>query len=113
MSIINESFATVATSATRVVELYYPVEQRLIDGTDRPEWFGPFISFAEKAGSPLIFGLDPVQLEAYLADRGLKLIDDVGAAEYQELYLKPLGRELNVFEGERVVFAECMGLSAA
>jgi len=89
------------------------VLQGLIDGTDRPDWFGPFISFAEKVGSPLIFGLDPVQLDGYLADRGLKLIDDVGAAEYQELYLKPLGRVLNVFEGERAAYAEVIGLSVA
>jgi hypothetical protein len=59
----------------------------------------------------LKFGLDPVELEQYLADRGLKLIDDVGAADYQDLYLKHLGREMNVFEGERVAFAEAMGLS--
>jgi hypothetical protein len=44
-----------------------------------------------------------------LADRGLKLIDDVGAAEYQDLYLKQLGREMNVFDGERVAFAKVKG----
>jgi hypothetical protein len=53
----------------------------------------------------MIFGLDQAGLEQTLSDRGLKLIDDVGAADYQELYLKPLGRELNVFDGERVAFA--------
>jgi hypothetical protein len=39
-------------------------------------------------------------------------ISNVGAAEYQDLYLKQLGREMNVFDGERVAFAEVMGLSA-
>jgi len=29
----------------------------LIDGTDRPDWFGPFLVFAEKVGSPLQFDL--------------------------------------------------------
>ena len=88
------------------------VRRGLIDGTDRPEWFQSFLSFARKVGAPLIFGLDQVELEQYLSNRGLKLIDDVGAAEYQDLYLKQLGREMNVFEGERVAFAEVMGLSA-
>jgi len=46
-----------------------------------------FQSFARRVGSPLIFGLDPVELGQYLAERELKLIDDVGAAEYQERYL--------------------------
>jgi methyltransferase (TIGR00027 family) len=87
------------------------VRRGLIDGTDCPEWFRSFLSFARRVGSPLKFGLDPVELEQYLADRGLKLIDDVGAADYQDLYLKHLGREMNVFEGERVAFAEAMGLS--
>jgi methyltransferase (TIGR00027 family) len=85
------------------------VRRGIIDGTARPEWFRPFLSFARKVGSPFIFGLDPVELEQYLSDRGLELIDDVGAAEYQDLYLKPLGREMNVFEGERVAFAEVKG----
>jgi len=86
------------------------VRRGIIDGTDRPEWFQPFLSFAKKVGSPFIFGLDQVELEQYLADRGLKLIDDIGAAEYQDLYLEQLGREMNVFDGERVAFAEVMEL---
>jgi methyltransferase (TIGR00027 family) len=85
------------------------VRRGLIDGTEGPEWFGPFLSFARKVGSPLIFGLDQGELEQYLSDRGLRLLDDVGAAEYQDLYLKQLGREMNVFEGERVAFAEVKG----
>jgi len=85
------------------------VRRGLIDGTDRPEWFKPFFSFASRIGSPLIFGLDQVELEQYLSDRGLKLIADVGAAEFQELFLKPLGREMSVFDGERVAFAEVKG----
>ena len=80
----------------------------IIDGTARPEWFRPFLSFARRVGSPFIFGLDPGELEQYLSDRGLRLIDDVGAAEYQDRYLEPLGRKMNVFEGERVAFAKAM-----
>lgn len=81
----------------------------IIDGTDRPEWMGPFLSFARRVGSAMIFGLDQAELEQYLSDRGLKLIDDAGAVEYQRLYLTPLGRTLNVFDGERVVLARAMG----
>jgi methyltransferase (TIGR00027 family) len=84
------------------------VRRGIIDGTARPEWFRPFLSFAERVGSPFVFGLDPVGLEQYLSDRGLQLIDDVGAAEYKDLYLKQLGREMNVFDGERVAFAQVM-----
>jgi len=87
------------------------VRREIIDGTACPEWFRRFLLFARKVGSPFIFGLEQGELEQYLTDRGLKLIDDVGAAEYQDLYLKQLGREMTVFDGERVAFAEVMGLS--
>ena len=58
------------------------------------------------------FGLDPAELEAYLSARGLTLIYEIGAAEYQHLYLEPLDRELNVFDGERIAFAQVSGLPA-
>lgn len=89
------------------------IRRGLVDGTARPEWFGGLTSFAGRVGSPLKFGLDQDELERYLSDRGLKLVDDVGAAEYQDLYLKQLGREMNVFDGERVAFAEVMKPLAA
>jgi methyltransferase (TIGR00027 family) len=98
-------FVSRACGAESAIAFTY-VRRGLIDGTDRPEWMGPFLSFARRVGSPMIFGLDPASLEQYLSDRGLELVDDVGAADYQELYLKPLGRELNVFDGERVAFAK-------
>jgi methyltransferase (TIGR00027 family) len=89
------------------------VRRGLIDGTDRPEWFEPFMAFANRVGSPMIFGLDRAELEQYLSERGLALIDDVGAAEYRDLYLRQLGREMHVFDGERVALAEAKGLSAS
>jgi methyltransferase (TIGR00027 family) len=93
-------------SGTGSAIVFTYIRRGLIDGTARPEWFRSLLSFAKRVGSPLKFGLEPAELEQYLSDRGLKLIDDVGAAEYQELYLQPLGREMNVFEGERVAFAK-------
>lgn len=97
-------FVSGASGAGSAIVFTY-VRRGIIDGTDRPEWMQGFLAFAERIGSPLVFGLNPAELEPYLFDRGLRLIDDVGATEYQELYLKPLGRELSVFEGERAVFA--------
>ncbi len=88
------------------------VRRGIIDGTDRPAWFGTFLTFAKKVGSPLKFGLDQDELGQFLSNRGLKLIEDVGADEYRDLYLKQLDREMDVFDGERVAFAEVMELSA-
>lgn len=88
------------------------VRRGIIDGTDCPEWLARFLPLAVRLGSPWLFGLECVELAQYLADRGLKLIDDVGAAEYQTLYLNQIDRKLSVFEGERATFAEVMRQSA-
>jgi methyltransferase (TIGR00027 family) len=102
-----EFVSSVSGVGSAIVFTYVP--RGIIDGSDRPEWMGPFLSFAEKIGSAMIFGIDQAELEGYLSDRGLRLVEDVGAAEYQELYLKPIGRELNVSEIERAAFAEVVG----
>jgi len=58
---------------------------------------------AEQA--PWIFGLEPSGIQPYLEKFHLLLVEDVGSADYQEKYLKPLGRDMGVFEGERITHA--------
>ncbi|HYK87539.1 MAG TPA: hypothetical protein VE398_02130 [Acidobacteriota bacterium] len=60
--------------------------------------------------APWVFGLEPSSIQAYLQPFHLALIEDAGNANYQEKYLKPLGRSLVVFEGERIVQASVTGL---
>jgi len=55
---------------------------------------------------PWIFGLDPNELAEYLDARGPAPVEHVGASEYRACYLNPLGRRMNVWEGERVVLAQ-------
>lgn len=55
--------------------------------------------------APWIFGLEPSEIQSYLAGFHLSLIEDVGSAEYRARYLKPLGRDETVFEGERIANA--------
>jgi methyltransferase (TIGR00027 family) len=55
--------------------------------------------------APWIFGLEPADLQAWLRPFHLAVVEDAGAEAYQERYLKPLGRNLAVFEGERIVQA--------
>jgi len=55
--------------------------------------------------SPWIFGLEPASIPAFLKPFHLSPIADVGSADYQEKYLKPLGRNLTVSEVERIVHA--------
>ncbi len=55
--------------------------------------------------APWIFGLEPSNLPAYLKPFQLALVADVGQTDYQEKYLQPVGRNLVVFAGERIVQA--------
>lgn len=99
-----EFVSNMSSVGSRLVFTYIP--RGLIDGTDRPEWFEPFINFASKIGSPLIFGLDRTELEQVLSKHGLSLINDVGADDFKELYLKKIDRDLTVYDAERVAFVE-------
>jgi hypothetical protein len=55
--------------------------------------------------APWVFGLEPASLPTFLKPFHLALVADVGAADYQASYLKPMGRDLAVFVGERIVQA--------
>jgi methyltransferase (TIGR00027 family) len=55
--------------------------------------------------SPFIFGLEPSGIPDFLGLFHLNPVADVGNADYQEKYLKPMGRHLVVSEIERIVQA--------
>jgi methyltransferase (TIGR00027 family) len=55
--------------------------------------------------SPWIFGLEPASIPEFLKPYHLTLTADVGNRDYQEKYLKPMGRKLDVFQGERIAQA--------
>lgn len=63
------------------------------------------VKYLEKYGIIWHFGLDPSAVADFLKKFNLKLIEDVGAAYFQEKYLKPLDRRLDVSEIERIVYA--------
>jgi methyltransferase (TIGR00027 family) len=58
-----------------------------------------------KNNAPWLFGLEPGNVQSFLKPFHLDLTEEVGNADYQIRYLKPLGRSLIVSECERVVQA--------
>lgn len=71
----------------------------------RPEvFFGSKQLFAalEQAGERFTFGIEPAELRAFLAQRGLALDSDIGAAEYRQLYFKDAARNMRGHEFYRV-----------
>jgi hypothetical protein len=59
-----------------------------------------------RAGERWTFGLRPAEIRAYLAVRGLDLIDDLGAADYRRRYLGGPGKG---YEFYRVAIARVVG----
>ena len=59
----------------------------------------------EKVGEKLTFGIEPSKLPEFLAQRGLSLESDLGAAEYRELYFKDAARKMRGHEFYRVALA--------
>lgn len=51
------------------------------------------------------FGLEPRDVSDFLKQYGLELIEDIGVDYYQENYLKPIGRKLDISPIERLVHA--------
>jgi O-methyltransferase involved in polyketide biosynthesis len=82
-----------------------PSSTGVVDGYARSELDGKLVSAARQGGSPWIYGLDPDELPQYLDRRGLTLIEEVWAPDFRERYLAPAGRNMDIFEGERVVLA--------
>jgi methyltransferase (TIGR00027 family) len=70
-----------------------------VPGTDR------IMDRVAKQKAPWLFGLEPSDVPSFLKLFHLDLIADIGNADYQARYLKPLGRKLVVSESERIVQA--------
>ena len=62
-------------------------------------------SSLEKAGERFTFGMEPSHVPQYLAERGLSLEQDVGAAEYRQRYFGAEARHMRGHEFYRVALA--------
>jgi methyltransferase (TIGR00027 family) len=59
-----------------------------------------------KAGEEWTFGFDPAELRGYLADRGFRLIEDLGSVDYRKQWLPARPRLLRGYEFYRLAVAE-------
>jgi len=59
----------------------------------------------ERAGEKFTFGIEPSRLPQFLAERGLSLERDVGAAEYRERYFGDVARKMRGHEFYRIALA--------
>ena|SRR2546425_3205655 len=95
----------VGTSAPGSILVFTYVLKSIIERRSDITGADKLMDVVAKQHAPWLFGLEPSCVPSFLKPFHLKLIADVGNAEYQASYLKPLGRNLVVFEGERSVHA--------
>ena len=102
---IHQTLAFVGTSAPGSLLLFTYVLKSIIDHCSDVPGAENLMKLMAKRKTPWLFGLDSSSLSSFLQPFHLALVTDVGNADYQARYLKLLGRNLVVSEGERIVQA--------
>ncbi|MGZ7213594.1 MAG: SAM-dependent methyltransferase [Halobacteriota archaeon] len=59
-----------------------------------------------RINEPRTLGFDPNSLKPYLAERGMNLLENLGAAEYRERYMGPAARKIQGYHFYRAAYAE-------
>ncbi len=104
---IDNTLKYVAQASTGSKIVFTYVLESFINGSYIPDGLNSLYKFTLKKKNPLWFcGFDPAEMNEYLSKYSLSLIEDVGAEEYLERYIKPIGRDLTVMDIERTVLAE-------
>jgi methyltransferase (TIGR00027 family) len=90
---VDAIFRYVAGSAAVGSQIVFTYLHRgLLDGSVKFAGAADTLATVRRAGEPYTFGFDPVDLPRHLSALGLHLIEDVGASQYRERYLRPRGR---------------------
>jgi len=100
---VRRTLAFVGTSAPGSILVFTYVLKSIIERRSDLPGADKLMDVVAKRGAPWLFGLEPSGVPSFLKPFHLRLIVDVGNAEYQANYLKPLGRNLVVSECERSV----------
>ncbi len=90
---VDTLFRYVARSAAAGSEMVFTyIHRAILNGAATFAGADRTLTIVRQSGEPYTFGFDPAELPAYLAARDLRLIEDLGAAEYRARYLAPRGR---------------------
>ena len=101
------SLRAVAAPGSRLVFTY--VERALFDDPTRFEDAPQMLAAVRAYGEPWTFGLDPAEAPAYLAERGLRPLEDLGSLEYRARFMPARGAHMRGYEFYRVAVAETRG----
>ena len=106
---VDSTLEYISKTAPKSSVVFTYALKSVVDGISNIKGSDYLIKGAKRAGHPWIFGLDPSNIKQFLDQYNVSLVEDVGASYYQEKYLGPIGRDLNVFEIERIAFGRVDG----
>ncbi|MFC1951507.1 class I SAM-dependent methyltransferase [Chloroflexota bacterium] len=93
-----------APAGSKIVFTY--VLESFINGSYIPNGLGSLYKLMLKKKNPLWHcGFNPAEMQKYLLEFSLYLIEDIGSEEFVERYIEPTGRDLTVMDIERTVLA--------
>ena len=87
--------------------LFTYVDRALLDGSAEFEGGARSLAHVRGLGEPFTFGLRPVEMPAYLDERGLTLLEDLSLADAASLYYGPRRPPVSAYY--HVVRARCRG----
>ncbi|MBV8713641.1 MAG: SAM-dependent methyltransferase [Chloroflexi bacterium] len=102
---VRRTLTALSRSAAGSRLIFTYVRRDFLDGTNLYQLPGLYAQFVGKQRL-WHFGLDPSEVNALLQEYGWAEREQVGATEYRQRYLEPLGRQLGVTDVERFVLAE-------
>jgi methyltransferase (TIGR00027 family) len=97
------SVAAAGGPGSRLVFTY--VDRRVLDDPGSFPGGETVMAKVRQSGEPWTFGLRPDEAGAYLSERGLRLVEDLGSVEYRALFMPPRGRHMRGYEFYRVALA--------
>ena len=95
-------FLSHAHTGSKVAFTY--VRRDFLDGSNMYGMEDVYKRFVE--GKIWIFGMNPEEWPHFLKEYGYRIIEDIGAEDLEEEYVKPTGRSLESTSIERIIFIE-------
>ena len=102
---VDETLRGCAQAAPESEILFTYIHRAVLDNPGSFHGTAHVVEALASAGERWTFGLDPARLDAYLAERGLHLLEDVGASEYRALCYGAAAATMRGYEFYRIVRA--------
>jgi len=102
---VNSTLRWCSQAAFKSQVVFTYVDKKVL--TDPGSFYGQkrVIKMLGDVGERWTFGINPVELNAYLRQKGLQLKSDIGAAQYRRLYYQEASSKMRGYEFYRVATA--------